>query len=294
MKDNRKEIRNRHQRRKPSSRIFSWTRDRAAFIDRICLSVRGSLGTNFTDNILDPQNRATLHPTSIYSRVVRGKCPVTENRIEIRYGRAKHFENIPPVQIVMHSEKVPVTGAHALRLLKGLCTDAPDVSVSLVELTFDFTRIRTAFLLRHLVHKAKGDVRILTDGKRTTLYVGSPRSAWQVRIYRKQSSVLRLEFILRRPFLARHGLLQVEDLVLLRCFPLWDLLSFRRFSKSSAVRATEHKSAFVKKLIVTWGATRPTVQRLPTILKRFGIDAQVLRPTDLQRRLHAMQRHLIW
>jgi hypothetical protein len=126
-------------------------------------------------------------------------------------------------------------------LLTLRCTrSSPELTVSALELTFDFTGTSIDEVRQLPIHRAKG-VRVLIDGRGwQTIYIGSPRSAWQVRIYQKTKSVVRLEFVLRRRFLSRHGIKRPEDVLLLRRINVWALLSLRRFSRSRAERVTRN------------------------------------------------------
>jgi hypothetical protein len=171
------------------------------------------------------------------------------------------------------------------------------IRVSKVELTFDVTGATIVYVLWHIIHRAQNDIRVLSDGERTTIYVGSPRSAWEVRIYEKtRSGVLRLEFILRRSFLSRHGINKPEDVLLLRKLKVWDLLSVRRFSASNAARVTETwDNEIGKELVRTWGEYRRPLRSLPRILKNHGVHPyEVLRRTRLQEKLEDMQKRLLW
>ena len=119
------------------------------------------------------------------------------------------------------------------------------IRVSQVEFTFDVTGATIDYVHEHLVHGARNDVKVLSDGERQTIYVGSPRSAWQVRIYQKRCRVVRLEFVLRRAFLSRHGINQPEDLLLLRKLNVWKLISIRSSSPSGS---TQRRTRLQKKL----------------------------------------------
>ena len=193
-------------------------------------------------------------PDSLYSRAVSGTIWLSGNPVDVVYGRRKNFKNVPILRITMHSKRIPVTGAQVRFLIEKLTVRPLEIRVSQVEATYDVTGVTIDYVRQHIIHRAQNDARVLSDGTRMTIYVGSPRSAWQVRIYEKTSSVVRLEFILQRSFLTRHGIDQPEDVLLLRKLKVWDLLSLRRVSASSAT----------------------------------------LRPTRLQQRLETMQRHFVW
>ncbi|MGA8215796.1 MAG: hypothetical protein WB799_19540 [Candidatus Sulfotelmatobacter sp.] len=285
------------KRRKPSSRVFSWAVNKVAIVDKIVLSVDGQLKPDFEAELQHFESRGILTPDSLYSRAASGSFWLTGNLVDVVYGRTKNFKNVPAFQITMHSTRIPLTAAQVLLLVEKLIVELTQIRVSSVELTSDFTGVTIGYVLRHLVHRAQNDVRVLSDGERTTIYVGSPRSAWQVRIYQKtRSGVLRLEFILRRSFLSRHGINKPEDVLLLRKLNVWDLLSVRRFSASSAARVTRTwDNEIGKELVRTWGEYRRPLRLLPRILKNHGVHPyQVLRPTRLQEKMQEMQRHFIW
>ncbi len=150
--------------------------------------------------------------------------------------------------------------------------------------------------------------KLYPDGTRT-IYVGAPKSAWQARIYEKGESVVRLEFVLRRGFLSRHGINAPEDLLLVRRFKLWDLLSVRQFSRARVERATKSWSDDDCKPVQTWDKSRHRLQRLAKILRAktdrpvtrvpegcdsaaVGIDAStpdLVRPEHRHKKLQQIQ-----
>jgi hypothetical protein len=243
------------KQRKPSTRIFYWVLDGAAFIHRIVLSVNAERKENFDEELQRVKKYGIFHPDSIYARVVCAFLWPTGNFVEVLHGRIKRFRNVPTIQIKMRSEGIPLTAAQVKYLIRKIVVGNSRVRVSMLEFTFDVTGVSIEYVLRHLVHSARKPPLVLSDGERKTIYIGSPRSAWQVRIYEKTETVLRLEFILRRAFLSRHGIKRPEDVLLLRKLDVWKLMSIRRPSARSP---------------------------------------GVLRPTRLQKKLESMQRHFIW
>ena len=206
------------------------------------------------------------------------------------------FKNVPPLRFTLQSQHIPLTAAQVY-LLTWRCTcKAPELTVSSVELTFDFTGTSIEKIRTQLIHRAQR-VTLLIDGRGwQTIYVGSPRSAWQVRIYQKAATVLRLEFVLRRGFLSRHGIHRPEDVLLLRKIKIWELLSLRRFSRSRADRATEKwKNRTARRLVLDWFEDGRSRKSLLQVLRWNRVPANsVFCKTRLQRRLEAMHRRLIW
>jgi hypothetical protein len=285
------------QRERPSTRIFSWAVNSVAFIDKIVLSVDGHLKSDFENELHHPVSRGIrAKPTSLYSRAVSGVVWLSGNPADVVYGRRKRFKNVPTVRVTIHSKRVPVTGAQVMMLIKSLTAGASEIRVSNVEFTFDVTGATIDYVRTHLIYRAQLDARVLSDGQRITIYAGSPHSAWQVRIYEKTRTTLRLEFILRRSYLSRHGINQPEDLLLLRKLNVWELLSVRRFSASSAARVTKTwDNTIGKELVLTWGEYRRPLRLLPRILRNHKVDPdQVLQRTRLQKKMQEMQKRFVW
>jgi hypothetical protein len=278
---------------KPSKRLFPWAVDKVAFIDKIALSVDGQLKPNFEEELQHPESRGILAPDSLYSRAVSGTFWLSGNPIEVIYGKTKHFKNVSALRIAMQSENRPLTAAEVMLLVKRLTATPPEIRVSQLEFTFDVTGATIDYVLWHIIYRARNEAR-LWSGK--TIYVGSPRSAWEVRIYEKTLAVLRLEFILRRAFLSRWKINRPEDVLTLRKLNVWDLLSVRRFSVSSAARVTRTwNNTIGMELVRTWGEYRRPLRLLPRILKNHGAHPQqVLRRTRLQKKMEDMQKRFLW
>jgi hypothetical protein len=108
--------------------------------------------------------------------------------------------------------------------------------------------------------------------------------------------VLRIEFVLRRTFLARHGINSLEDVIALRRLPIWNLFSIRRFSETCAWKVTKNwDNDVARELVVTWGQYRYQFDGLSRLLQEHRVDPRlVLRRAEVQRRLEQMQRRFIW
>lgn len=283
--------------RKPSQRIFSDLVDERSTIDKIAVSVHGKLNETFRENEL-----VKVNPKSIfrlgghYAGCIFAHSCLTGNPLSIHHGKMVGFKNVPPLRFTMQSEHIPLTAAQVY-LLTWRCTcEAPELTVSSLELTFDFTGTSIAKIREQLIQRAQR-VTLLTDERGwQTIYVGSPRSAWQARIYQKTKSVVRLEFMLRRRFLSRHGIHRPEDVLLLRQIKIWELLSLRRFSRSRASRVTRNwKNRTARRLVLDWFRDGRPRASLLQVLKWNRVQAHsVFRRTNLQKQLEMMQRCLIW
>lgn len=297
MREKHKSKRRVKSNKKPSQRVFSDLVDERSTIDKIAINVDGKLNETFRENELVNVNPKSIYrPGGQYAGCIYADSRLTRNPVSIHHGRMVRFKNVPPLRFTMQSEHTPLTAAQ-IYLLTWRCTcEAPELTVSSLELTFDFTGTSIEKVRRQLIHRAHR-VIILTDERGwQTIYVGSPRSAWQVRIYRKTSTVVRLEFILRRGFLSRHGINRPEDVLLLRRIKIWELLSIRRFSRSWADRVTRNwKNRTARGLVLDWFRDGRPRESLLRVLKwnRAQVHS-VFRKTNLQRRLERMQRQLVW
>jgi hypothetical protein len=282
---------------KPRQHIFPDLVNNRASIDKIVISASGELNETFREKELVNINpKSIFHPGGHYAACIFGVWRVTRNPVSIHHGRMVKFKNVPPLRFTMQSENVPVTAAQVNLFVKKCTSASPELTVSSLELTFDFTGTSVEDIGGQLIHRAK-QVKTLTDERGwKTIYVGSPRSSWQVRIYQKTASVVRLEFVLRRGFLSRHGITRPEDVLLLRRIDVWRLVSFRQFSHSRAKRVARNlKSRTDRRLIGDWPQTWRSKESLLQVLKRNRISADtVFRRTSLQARLRQMQRRLVW
>jgi len=214
----------------------------------------------------------------------------------VTYGRVIKFPNLPTLQVTKHSENIPLTGAGVQFLIKRVAGSVADVTVSTVEMTFDVRVGRVSSILDQITHRAKRQHLLRDRRGRETLYIGSKISPWQVRIYQKTKSIVRIEFIFRKAFLLRHEIHRVEDVLMLRKLKIWNLISFRRFSRRRAERVTrDWPNKELREVIVDWVVYKRAIQSLVKMLSRNRVDPRrVLRRTTLQRTLEAMQRRFLW
>jgi hypothetical protein len=288
-------------RARPRPPDFDHHVDHAAMVDRADLSVDGSLNNTFVDHELSHVIRkAIFRPGRFYGACVYAKWPFTGNPVMIRHGKMTKFKNVPQMHITLRSERTPLTAAQVESLTKKCASQKqmPHVTVSSVELAFDFTGSTVDEVGEQLIHRAQR-VHSLQDRKgRKTIYVGSRKSSWQVRIYDKDKAkgVVRFEFIFRRSFLSRFGLNTPADLLSLRRLNIWRLVSLRKFSRTRARRvASRFKKVSLRQLVVDWVLDRRSKASLVILLRQKGIKpAAVFRRTRLQKRLEAMQHQLIW
>lgn len=175
---------------KPSSPVFPHLVDKTATVDKIVVSVTGKLKEHFCKNeLLNVKRESIFHPGDLYGGCIFAQWGMTKNSVLVHHGRLVRFKNVPPQLVTMHSETIPVTAAQIKLFIKSCMEEDPGpvISVSSLELTFDVTDAEVEYIRQNLIHRAQGGERSLFDEwSNQTIYVGSPRSAWQVRIYQKK------------------------------------------------------------------------------------------------------------
>ena len=269
--------------------------NQAGIIDRTVASNKGRMNEHFEETLRNFRNEGILTSKSLYSRCIFGRSRLTGNPITVEYGKTKPFKNIPDQRVTLFTKSRPATAAELRKLVDGLKSGDSEIQMSLVEVTFDVTGFGVLQFRRQLIYRARTSKLLKYPDGSGTLYVGGPKSAWQVRIYEKGEGVVRLEFIFRRAFLSRHGINAPEDVLLLRRFKLWNLLSVRQFSQARVDKATTSWDEHDRRIAVKWNKNRRGLQGLAQLLRRKRINpAAVLRKAPVQRKLESMLRRLIW
>jgi hypothetical protein len=277
------------------SGVFSYLVNKAAFLDRIVLSV-WSGGKPVSDQISEVRNVGILSGDSLYSRCLSGKWTLTGNPVQILYGKVSLLPRVPPFRLILRSEAIPITGAQINTLARSIFPNAVRMQVSQVELTLDLKGLSVPHFRRCMVHHARGWSEKSGLADRKTLYVGSRCSPWQVVIYDKAANIVRYEVVLRRGFLFKRGLSSPDALVTLRQLDLWRLASVRRFRRERVVSATEGWSnTTLKEMLLDWDVDGRPLQTLYRFLRKTGIQPDsVLRRSSCQLRMDEMLRNLIW
>jgi hypothetical protein len=210
--------------------MYAWTPgvfpelvDKRAFVDTIALSIRGirrrlAAGTNVETN------RGIVRSNRNYARAERGVL-VGGNPYELRYGLIRLKGVLPPLMLILRSERIPLSIRNVKRAINTLCEPGWQASISQLELTFDLSGVSVGWLRKRVFTSARISRTLRSDDGRTTIYLGARTSPWQVRVYDKAPSVVRVEFILRRAFLRGIQINTPEDLRRMRRVSLQRLLS---------------------------------------------------------------------
>jgi len=271
--------------------MFSYLLNEATFIDRIGLSV-WTEEKPILDQLLDSKDTGIFKPGSLYARCLSGRSPLTGNPVRMVYGRVSRLRRVPPVGIFMTSEDIPLTGAQVNETVRLLTPAATRVQPVNAELTFDLTTVSVSKLYRNLLYRARQWNELMDASGRKTVYIGSPKSAWELRIYDKAVGITRLELILRRQLLFDNGIRQPDRMLLLRQIDLQQMFSLRRFSRPRVVAATKGwRDPYWREMACDWQFYGRPLQALRRMLGiRSGDIERVFLRSPLQRTLDMMQR----
>jgi hypothetical protein len=279
-----------------TSGVFEHTVNKAAFIDRLTLNVWGLRRRRIKRAIRLLDNVAIGGEGRMYGRCQRGVLTVNDNPFTFVYGSRSKRKRIPPFRIGLRSETTPLTCAQAIRTADSFLRKGFRMTLSLVELTFDvegqpITSFRTDLFSRVRRYDERGFL-----GGHRTLYVGSPKSPWQLRIYDKCKGIVRFEFILRARYLKGHGIVEVHDVLAVNRVGLWKLVALRNFHaarlRSELARRTR---SWKRDLRRHWPASSPLKDLADLLRKGWHVNpGPLLMPTVCQKLLETMLRNLIW
>jgi hypothetical protein len=278
-----------------SEKIFPYLLNQAAFVDTIVMSVWTD-GKPVLYQLLDEKREGILKLGSPYARLVKGKAPLTGNPVQILYGKVSRFPRVPPCRMTIWSEEVPSTGAQVNETMRLIFPEATRIQPTQVELTFDLKNASVARLHRQMIHRARHWNELQDASGRKTIYIGSPASPWQVKLYDKTSGVVRLELTLRRDLLRERRIEEPDKVVTLRSLSLESMFSLRRFSRPRVAAATNKwNDQYWQDVACNWERSGSPLQPLCRMLVGRGDKTGRLFPfARLQKTLETMQRNLIW
>jgi hypothetical protein len=204
--------------------VFDHCADAAAFIDKIVVGINGIRRKRILPSIQKSFNYPVGGPGGLYARSLHAVCKVSLTPIEMKYCVLKNLRQVPQVRLAVRSEWMPLTGSKLLLLQSALFRKGAETYPSNVELTFDVT----GFSIGHFQNVCTANRRtgrVLSSDTGATVYYGSPRSNWQLRVYQKKVA-LRIEFVFRLPFLRQHDIHTPHDICKLARIDLKHLITF--------------------------------------------------------------------
>jgi hypothetical protein len=209
------------------------------------------------------------------------------NGFQERYGVVRWRKRVPPIRVILYSNESPLSYAQVQLVLDALVRRGYRAKVSKVELTFDVSGSTVLFFQRHFLTTAR-KIQLRRNERGETLYVGGPRSPWQLRVYDKAEGLVRFEFILRIAFLRKYGICYPHEIVRLRKVNLRKVVRLRKIDTSTL------SNQGLDRAIAAW-AKNSSARALFLTLKRKRIARpDLFVPCQMERRLRQMQRRLIW
>jgi hypothetical protein len=278
--------------------VFLDVLNQAAFLDKLVVGIRGRRKDAPGLAVQVTPSKAIGGKGRKYARKQSGVVTASGNPFDLLYGPMQLMAIIPPLMLTLRSSAAPITVEEITEVLDAICEEKWRASISSLELTFDFTGLPIEFFRRTIFSSAHR-CRMIRDEKGwRTYYVGGRTSPWQVRIYQKTEKVVRVEFVLRRPFLRQHGITEIADLERLRNIDLRKLLRLRQLNMAAA-KGLELKVAAAelddvrRRILVRWLKDWPLRKSVPVAKKHFGAAPEELTvESAVDRRLRRMQRAL--
>jgi hypothetical protein len=278
--------------------IFLHVVNHAAFADKLVINIwSGRRRKDPPSDVKTKPSRAIGGwPGRLYARSLPLFFPKTGNEGDLRYGKLKPFSRVPTYQMVLRSVATPLDEAEVKRALAGLFVAGCQTTISQVEMTFDTVGTSIRFLQNGVLTRARR-FRLLRDALgNETLYIGGPRSTWQLRIYQKTPEIVRIEFILRRQLLRDQGIFTYEDVNLLGSLDLHRMASFMDLSRAQLRQALEPlPSGWQKTVNLDWVHRRPLQLLVQTLRRDEHINLEpLLRDSQIQLTLDRMRSEFIW
>ena len=279
----------------PVSGIFQRLANKSAFVDKTVLSVWGVRRERVPPAVELTESQPCGGSKRMYARYIPGYCQLTGNPFQLKYGRLHPYPNVPPFRLSARSDIAPLSGTQVSGIVSSLFRRGFRCQISLIEFTFDVTGFSYSFFREHLFTRAHSVNEIGNLGRKT-LYVGRPASPWQLRIYQKTDSLMRVEFVLRRALLLADGIEGIDDLLRLRDLDVWAWASFPEFREERLASVLTRMPTCWGKNILLQEPRRRSLGFLTGVLRwRCGIDpAPLLRRSKADILLRQMQRNMLW
>jgi hypothetical protein len=168
--------------------------------------------------------------------------------------------------------------------------------VTYAELTFDLTGTPFEYFRKHVLTPARRQRELGDTFTGRTLYLGSPHSPWQVKVYEKTDQIIRVEYVFRLDFLRTQAIHQVDDLLKLRNLDLSRFAMFYDISQAALDQGiAKIKDEKCKKMLSEWPRRHRSLQVLAQTLSYHHIPrVGIFRESAVSAKLREMQRNLVW
>jgi hypothetical protein len=274
--------------------VFPAALNQCAFIDTLKVSIWGRRRESPLCAVRGVEKKPIASRRGKYGWVERGIIEATGNRYELVYGPLRLRKILPPLELILRSDQVPITVESAEAAIDAVVEVGDRMIVSYVELTFDLTGRSVDWFEQSIFSSARRFVNLTNEEGRRTHYVGGTTSPWELRVYEKTVEVTRFEFILRRRFLRQRRISSPEDLELLRYLDFGYCVTLQRPNPYAM-------EAIRKNLGPERGRAFDSISRMLP-LRDFVVAADrifgaprrdLVLPDPLDEQLRAMQRRMV-
>jgi len=276
------------------SGVFSPLINHAAFVDKLVVGIKGKLRKRLPKTIDKTANPAIGGPGRPYARSMHGIYRPTGNPFEVKYGPNPRYSNLFDAKLTMRSERAPLSLQEVTDLITCLVRKGNRSVLNGMEFTCDVS-VPVRFFENHILARVRSIRTLVDDCGRQTLYAGVPAARWMLRVYEKTKSITRVEFVLRRAFLARAGINDLASVGALKDVQWNRLVKFPAVCQRALEDLIEGKVAGKQsQIILEWPGRRPTVI-LMAILKEYGIAGdQILKASPAGEMLLKMRKSFSW
>jgi hypothetical protein len=278
--------------------VFMNLANRRAFLDKLTVGIRGVRKEWAGPAVQLEPSEAIGGSGRNYARKQAG-VTATGNSFDLLYGRMRLIGIIPSMIMTLRSDRKPITVEETTKAIDAVCKKEWRAAISQVELTFDFTGLSIEFFHRRIFSSAHRFATIRDEKGRQTDYIGGRTSPWQVRIYQKTERVVRLEFVLRRPFLRQQGITKIPELKKLctidfsRRVWLRELDAVALKSLERRVQKSE-KEDVRRRILLKWFRDLPLRKSIPRAKKYFDAQPEKLTfKSPVDERLRRMQSRFV-
>jgi len=279
--------------------VFMNLANQRAFLDKLTVGIRGIRKESAGEAVQLEASKAIGGSGRNYARKQAG-VTATGNSFDLLYGRMRLIGIIPSMIMTLRSDRKPITVEEITKAQDAVCEKGWRASISQVELTFDFTGLSVEFFYRSVFSSAHRYRTIRDEKGWQTYYIGGRTAPWQVRIYQKTGRVVRLEFVLRRPFLRQQGITQISELKKLCTVDFSRRLWLRELDavalKSLERRVRKNETEDVRRrMLLKWFRDFPPLRKsVPLAKKYFGAQPEKLTfKSPVDERLRRMQSRLV-
>ena len=281
--------------RDPQGGVFTQLVDRAAFSDRVKISVEGIVRERPLPAVWIKTNDAAGGPGGKWARCITGFCLRTGNHFTALYSKYRLYKNLPAIMLTLFSDHCPVTLAEVVEVESAVLRAGFNHRVSFVEVTADVSGTNVPDLASQYAGRAM-TVNALRDPKGfKTAYFGSKNSPLQLRIYDKYDGIVRVEFMLRLGFLRAHEINQQTEIAKLGALGPDDVGGFwERDMKRLERDLAGIPRTWLREELLNRGDARPFIT-WAWQMRNAGFDPRsYLRPSAMEMRLRKMRRGFIW